>query len=497
MGNMEGRQDDQSPTELRLLKGTDDSLPEGQILRERIIGTIRSVFELYGFNPVDTPILCLFDILASKYAGGDEILKETYRLTDQGGRDLGLRYDLTVPFARLVGMYQGTRVRLPFKRYEIGKVFRDGPIKRGRLREFMQCDADIVGTANPLAEVELISLADRVFERLGLEVRCEINNRRLLAGIVEVAGFPAELVGTAVLSVDKLKKIGCDGVEQEIRNKLDPNVAVERGRHLVEIYGVEQIDLWRGRLDGWLQRLFALLLAEGERKERLARLRAEVNVPIAQRGLDELERCLAALDSVALRTPVEFTPSLARGLEIYTGTVYEFFLRDESVIASSLAAGGRFDRIIGQFLHPNEPERAEDYPAVGLSFGVAPIEEAICALQPQSASTGTVVEVLVVPLEAETAAFQWAERLRSRGIRTDLDLGGRRLRRALEAANALGIPYVAIVGEDEVARGQPTLRDMRTGRQEMVDLDQAIEIIRGNLWAGPPVDSSRDRHSDG
>jgi len=496
MSNLENQErDEQAVTELRLLKGTDDGLPEDEILREQIIGVIRSTFEIYGFSPVDTPILSFFDILASKYAGGDEILKETYRLTDQGGRDLGLRYDLTVPFARLVGMYQGTRIRPPFKRYEIGKVFRDGPIKKGRLREFIQCDADIVGTANPLAEAELISLADRTFERLGLEVRCEINNRRLLAGIVEAAGFAPELAGTVILSVDKLKKTGREEVEKEIRDKLDANVPVERGQHLIEIHGAQRVAQWRERLDNSLERLVALLQIEGSRDERLARLRTALPSPTAQRGLDELERCLAVLDPLGFRTPIEFVPSLARGLEIYTGTVYEFFLRDETVIGSSLAAGGRFDRIIGQFLHPHEPERAEEYPAVGLSFGVAPIQEAIRSLQPQSASVRTVVEVLVVPLAADSAAFQWAERLRTRGIRTDLDLSGRRLRKALEAANVLGIPYVAIVGEDEVTRGGLTLRHMVSGRQEMLDLDQAVQVIRGNLWSGPPVDSSRERHA--
>jgi len=482
---------------LRLLKGTEDLLPEDQIPRQRIIEALRQTFELYGFSPVDTPILSFFDILASKYAGGDEILKETYRLTDQGGRDLGLRYDLTVPFARLVGMYQGSRLRLPFKRYEIGKVFRDGPIKRGRLREFIQCDVDIVGTADPLAEAELISLADRAFARLGLEVRCEINNRKLLAGIVEEAGFAPELAPTVILSVDKLKKIGREGVEKEILDKLAGAAPVERGRSLVEIYGEERVAAWREQAPRALGAMFDLLLVEGGGRERLAGLRARLHSPLAKQGLDELERCLAVLDRLSLETPIEFVPSLARGLEIYTGTVYEFFLRDESVLGASLAAGGRFDRIIGRFLHPDEPERAEQYPAVGLSFGLAPIQEAIRALRSAERPEHTVVQVRVVPLGAEMEAFRWAENLRASGVRTDLDLSGRKLRKSLEAANTLGIPYVGIVGEDEVARGLITLRDMRSGRQEALSLERAVEVIRGDLWAGPPVDSSRDRHGGG
>lgn len=487
---------DSEAPELRLLKGTDDSLPEDEIPRLKIIDTIRTAFELYGFNPVDTPILSFFDVLASKYAGGDEILKETYRLTDQGGRDLGLRYDLTVPFARLVGMYQGSKIRLPFKRYEIGKVFRDGPIKKGRLRQFTQCDADIVGTANPLAEAELISLADRVFKGLGLEVRCEINNRRLLAGIVEGAGFAADLAPTVILSVDKLKKIGREAVEQEIRDKLDPAVPAERGEHLVDRFGEAKVAEWRAGADDALARLFDLLETGGERDEQLARLRGELGSENATRGLDELERCFEVLEPLDLQTPVEFTPSLARGLEIYTGTVYEFFLQDESILASSLAAGGRYDHIIGQFLHPEDPERIADYPAVGLSFGVAPIQEALKAAGTDEAALLTVVEIAIIPLGTEAESFRCAEQLRARGIRAELDLSGRRMGKSMKAANALGVPYVAILGEDEVAQGGMMLRDMRSGRQEVVDVDTATNVIRNNLWAEAPADSSRDRHGE-
>jgi histidyl-tRNA synthetase len=507
---------DSTAPQLRLLKGTDDSLPEEQIVRGRIIDTLRSTFELYGFLPVETPVLHYFDILASKYAGGDEILKETYKLTDQGGRDLGLRYDLTVPFARLVGMYQGARIRLPFKRYEIGKVFRDGPIKRGRLREFIQCDVDIVGTKNPLAEAELISLADRAFAALGLPVKCEINNRKLLAGIIEEAGFAPEIVSEIVLAVDKLKKVGREGEEKEIRDRFDPNVAPERGPHLIELYGAERVAQWRERADVMIERLFALLFIEGEKspaeagttneinpaeagttneRRPLAALREQLTNENGRRGLEELETCLRVLDALKLKTPIVFMPSLARGLEIYTGTVYEFFLQDESILGSSLAAGGRFDRIIGQFLHPDQPEKAEEYPAVGLSFGLVPVMEALAAIQPERAGARTLVEIVVIPLGEPAAAFAWAERLRTRGIRTELDLSGRRLRKSLDAVNAAGVAFVGIVGEDEVKQNRLTLRDMRSGRQELVDEEQAVKVIRENLWSGPPVDSSTERHA--
>ena len=200
--------------ELSLLKGTNDHLPEEQVLREKILEIIKEVFQLFGFRPLSTPILEMWDILSSKYAGGAEILKETYRLTDQGNRELGLRYDLSVPLARLVGM--NPRLGKPFKRYEIGPCFRDGPIKKGRYREFIQCDADIIGVASTLADAECLALAQHLFSRMGLDVYLEVNNRKLLTGILLSAGVPEPLLNTTILSVDKLKKIGIRRIVRQI-----------------------------------------------------------------------------------------------------------------------------------------------------------------------------------------------------------------------------------------------------------------------------------------
>lgn len=172
-------------TKLRNLKGTSDFLPQEQRVRQEIIRKLQDTFEKYGYQPLETPIICYFDVLASKYAGGAEILKEVYQLKDQGGRELGLRYDLTVPFARLIGMHR--EIRMPFKRYEIGKVYRDGPVKTGRRREFIQCDVDMVGVKSVMAEAELMMMAVEVYRMLGLDVYISYNNRKLLSGVIELA----------------------------------------------------------------------------------------------------------------------------------------------------------------------------------------------------------------------------------------------------------------------------------------------------------------------
>lgn len=199
---------------LRNLKGTGDYMPQEQRIRQEIIRKLQDVFEKYGYQPVETPAICYFDVLASKYTGGAEILKEVYKLNDQGGRELGFRYDLTVPFARLVGM--NPEIRMPFKKYEIGKVYRDGPVKRGRMREFIQCDVDMVGVKSLIAEAEFMMMAVEVYKMLGLDVYISYNNRKLLSGIIESVDIEQAYISKVILCIDKLEKIGSDGVESEL-----------------------------------------------------------------------------------------------------------------------------------------------------------------------------------------------------------------------------------------------------------------------------------------
>ena len=196
---------------LRNLKGTKDYLAQEQVSRQVIIGTLQTIFEKYGYQSLETPTICYLDILESKYAGGSEILKEVYKLDDQGGRELGLRYDLTIPLARFTGMNQD--LKRPFKRYEIGKVFRDGPVKLGRNREFIQCDVDIVGVKSLMADAELMIMATEVYRDLGLDIYVSYNNRKLLSGIIEYIGIRPKLISGTILSIDKIEKIGRTGVK--------------------------------------------------------------------------------------------------------------------------------------------------------------------------------------------------------------------------------------------------------------------------------------------
>ena len=203
--------------ELDTAKGVRDFPPEEKIVRNKIINKITSIFELYGFSPLETPIIERLDVLSAKYAGGQEILKEVFKLKDQGDRDLCLRYDLTVPLARYIGM--NPRIKLPFKRYQYGDVFRDGPIKLGRFREFTQCDIDIIGSKSMLADAQCISVAEMVFSSLKFDITIEVNNRKVLDGILAYAEVPQDFWLPAILSIDKLKKIGKDGVSKELQDK--------------------------------------------------------------------------------------------------------------------------------------------------------------------------------------------------------------------------------------------------------------------------------------
>ena len=210
--------------ELLNVKGTSDSLPKKEIIKRKVVNTLTDTFEKFGYLPLDTSILCYYDLLASKYSGGSEILKEVYTLKDQGERDLGLRYDLTVPFAKVISMNAGKEITLPFKRYEVGKVFRDGPVKTGRAREFYQCDVDVCGIEGSYIEAEMLSMTSLAYKRLGIDIYIEINNRKLLQGFIIDSQIPEELASNVILSVDKLAKIGEAGVKKELEEyQIDEN----------------------------------------------------------------------------------------------------------------------------------------------------------------------------------------------------------------------------------------------------------------------------------
>jgi histidyl-tRNA synthetase len=425
---------EQNMVELSLLKGTKDRLPVEQIIRENITETIKTSFRLYGFQPATTPILEMWDVLASKYSGGEEILKETYKLKDQGQRNLGLRYDLSVPLARLIGM--NPQLVKPFKRYEIGPCFRDGPIKKGRYREFVQCDADIIGVSSMLADAECLALAHQIFNDLGLEVYLEVNNRKLLSGILISAGVPDNLLSTSILSIDKLKKFGLEEVKSELTAK--------------------------GISSKISDSIFEYFTLEGHYLEVLNQLESMIDNSLGKEGISELRELYHYLEVFGIIEDVKLLHSLARGLEIYTGTVFEAFTKDSELLTSSLCGGGRYDKIIGKFIDSDSK-----IPAVGISFGLDTISDALSASKIEFSPT---TQVFIIPIQTLDTCLSIATDLRKEKIAVEVDLMNRRLSKNLEHANRLNIPFVLIMGKRDLEKKVVTVKDMKKGSESTIEL---------------------------
>ncbi|MED1410903.1 MULTISPECIES: histidine--tRNA ligase [Bacillus] len=417
--------------EMKNVKGTKDYLPEEQVLRNKIKRACEDTFERYGCKPLETPTLNMYELMAYKYGGGDEILKEIYTLQDQGKRELALRYDLTIPFAKVVAM--NPNIRLPFKRYEIGKVFRDGPIKQGRFREFIQCDVDIVGVESVIAEAELMGMAFELFRTLNLDVQIQYNNRKLLTGILESINIPTELTNDVILSLDKIEKIGIDGIRKDLQN-----------RGIIE----ETVEI----ICDTVQSCMEFDIADFEKA---------FNNTLVTSGVNELQQLQQYLLALGIKESTIFNPFLARGLTMYTGTIYEIFLKDGS-ITSSIGSGGRYDNIIGAFRGDNM-----SYPTVGISFGLDVI---YTALQKQETMAST-ADIFIIPLGTELQCLQIAQKLRATtSLKVELELAGRKLKRALNYANKENIPYVLIIGEEEITAETVVLRNMKEGTEVKIPL---------------------------
>ena len=419
--------------ELSTAKGTNDILPEEKIARDEMLSKIKTVFELYGYSPLETPAIERYDILASKYAGGAEILKETFKFKDQGDRDLGLRYDLTVPFSRVVGM--NPNLKMPFKRYQIDKVWRDGPIGLGRYREFVQCDVDIVGCKSVIAESELMAIAQEVLKRLNLKGFIRANNRKLLNGLVREFA-KTEKVEETILSIDKLEKIGREGVKKELAEK-----------------GIIVSD-----------ELFKAL-----EEKNLEKLKKKLKDPESLEGIKELEDFFSFAKSFGANI-VQFDPSLARGLAYYTGTIFEILLQEGS-IKSSVGGGGRYDKMIGNFL-----ESKQEYPAVGISFGLDRLFDSLNSLKRIEVKK-RVARVFVIPIKELNKSIEFIQLLRTNGIKSDIDLMERGISKNLDFANTLEIPFVAFLGPEEVKKESVKIRNMKTGKEEVVKWKDAVKSL--------------------
>lgn len=425
---------------LKNIKGTFDSLPNEQIVKNQIISKLKNNFEAYGYLPLETSILCNYDLLASKYAGGAEILKEVYTLKDQGNRDIGLRYDLTVPFSKVIAANVNKEISLPFRRYEIGKVFRDGPVKLGRNREFYQCDVDLCGISGIYPEIEMLLMASKCYKDLGIDIEIEWNNRKVLSGLIKECNIEEEYISRVILSVDKLAKIGEDGVIKEL----------------------EELNINKDKLD----KLFGYFKLDID--TLINNFKDSTNETLKE-GISEIEELQTYINKFNLNECV-FTPYLARGLEIYTGTIWEVFDKQKR-ITSSIGAGGRYDKIITNFI-----DDGNVYPAVGMTFGLVPIYE-IMSLEKKNNS---MYELYIIPMDTKYESLLLAKKLRDNNIRVIIEMNNKKVKKAFEWANKNNIPFVTVIGDNEINTGIIKIKDMNESSEKEVninDIDSILNII--------------------
>ncbi len=445
-------------------KGTRDFSPMEMAKRNYIFDTIRSVYQLYGFQQIETPAMETLGTLMGKYGEeGDKLLFKVLNSGDFLNKvsdeelqernalhlaaklcEKGLRYDLTVPFARYVVMHRD-ELQLPFKRYQMQPVWRADRPQKGRYREFWQFDGDIVGSDSLLNEVELMQIVDTVFSRFGVRVQIKINNRKILTGIAEVIGAADKIVDITV-AIDKLDKIGLDNVNQELRED--------------------------GLSEEQIAKLQPIISLEGTNDEKLNTI-AEVlkDSETGLKGVEESRYILDTLKKTGLKNEIQLDLTLARGLNYYTGAIFEVKALDVQI--GSITGGGRYDNLTGIFGMPG-------ISGVGISFGVDRIFDVLNALDayPQDAVVGT--QLLFINFgEQETAyCLPAVAKAREAGIRTEIYPDSSKMKKQMSYANAKQIPFVALAGENEMAEGKFTLKNMLTGEQQLVAIEELIEKVK-------------------
>lgn len=441
-------------------KGTRDFSPVEMSKRNYIFNTIKSVYELYGFKQIETPAMETLQTLLGKYGEeGDKLLFKVLNSGDYLNKidraeleeanalrlstkicEKGLRYDLTVPFARFVVMHR-EELQMPFKRYQIQPVWRADRPQKGRYREFYQCDADIVGSDSLLNEVELMQIIDTVFSRFGVRVQIKINNRKLLTGIAEYIGEADKIVDITV-AIDKLDKIGLDQVNAEL---------AANGLSEEAIAKLQPIILLSGTTEEKLQKMAELLSAS----------------EIGMKGIEETRFIFNVLEQAGLKNELQLDLTLARGLNYYTGAIFEVKALDVQI--GSITGGGRYDNLTGIFGMPG-------LSGVGISFGADRIYDVLNTLDlyPQDTTTGT--RLLFVNFgEAETAyCMPVAAEARRRGIATEIYPDKVKMKKQMAYANANAIPFVAMAGEDEINKGIFALKDMNTGEQLQLTAEEML-----------------------
>ena len=443
-------------------KGTRDFGPVEMAKRNYIFNTIRSVYELYGFQQIETPAQETLQTLMGKYGeegdkllfkilnSGDYLNKiEDSELTERNTLRLaskicekGLRYDLTVPFARYVVMHR-EELQLPFKRYQVQPVWRADRPQKGRYREFYQFDGDVVGSDSLLNEVELMQIVDTVFTRFGVRVQIKINNRKILTGIAEVIGAADKIVDITV-AIDKLDKIGIDNVNQELRED--------------------------GLSEEQIQKLQPIIMLSGSNDEKLATI-ADVlkDSETGQKGVEETKYILSFLTSLSNEIQLDLT--LARGLSYYTGAIFEVKALDTPM--GSISGGGRYDNLTGIFGMPG-------LSGVGISFGVDRIYDVLNALDLYPKDSLNTTQVLFINFgEKETAyCLPIINKVRANGIRAEIYPDAAKMKKQMSYANAKQIPFVVLAGDNEMAAGKVTLKNMETGEQQLLSTEELINAIQ-------------------
>ena len=444
-------------------KGTRDFGPEEMAKRNYIFNTIKDVYALYGFQQIETPAMETLQTLMGKYGEeGDKLLFKILNSGDYLSKvsdeelhernslhlaaslcEKGLRYDLTVPFARYVVMHRD-ELQLPFKRYQIQSVWRADRPQKGRYREFYQCDADIVGSDSLLNEIELMQIVDTVFTQFGIKVQIKINNRKILAGIAEIIGEPDKIVDITV-AIDKLDKIGLDHVNAELKANGIGDEAIEKLQPIISLEGSNEAKL----------NVIAGVLQGSE---------------TGLKGIEEIKFILDTLQSTGLNNEIQLDLTLARGLNYYTGAIFEVKALDTSI--GSITGGGRYDNLTGIFGMPG-------LSGVGISFGADRIYDVLNTLNlyPKEATNATQVLFINFGEKETTYCLPFVSQLRKAGIRTELFPDKAKMKKQMGYANAKHIPFVVLAGENEMNEGKLTLKDMQTGEQTLVTIEELTTTV--------------------
>ncbi len=420
------------------VKGGYDFLPKEQKIRNYINDTLKETFLEYGYLPIETSILCYYDMLAGKYDENNDILKEIYRLRDQGKRELGLRYDLTVPFAKFIALNKN-KLKLPFKRYEIAKVFRDGPVKVGRDREFTQCDVDVVGIKGEMIEAELLSLYVKAFKKLNIEIKIKYNSRNLMRGLVKNIGVAEDLISSVITIIDKKNKI----TREEFINYLKEfSLEESKIKTLEEDFSLELEDL---------------------EKKYINTSNEEIKM-----GLQELKNLTDYLIGIDIKDVCAFDSTLARGQDYYTGNVFEVYEKNGK-LTSSIGGGGRYDKMITEFI-----DDGEIYPAVGISFGLTSIFELLKTREEFKDQSN--IDIYIIPINTSCDSLKLANKIRDLGFIVDIEMNDKKVKKSLDYANKEGIPYVIILGEDEIKNKAFKLKNMNKNEEYTINFSNLEEI---------------------